>query len=232
MAFRRQPVALSAILPRVVGGSPARPSGVIDEMTWRRAVGVHVAKRTRPMRIEDGRLWVKVATSAWAQELSLLSATLVKRLAEMGIKVTDVRFRVGKIEPLARVPDEHARIRSRAPTPAALPRALGEQIAAVPDPEVAAAIAAAAAQNLAWQRAQSDVVEKRPSPTPALRGGVTRVLPATGAPVRRVDAQDAVTSAPRAAPDPRYAARGSARSGPGWRPGPAASPGSRGSRRG
>jgi hypothetical protein len=128
------------------GGSGPPP---IDEVAWRRIVGLGVALRSRPLRVARGTLWVRVASSAWAQELSLLQSTLVERLAAQGLRVERVRFQVGEVAPPARPP------RVEAPPPAApkadLPEELVRALEGVGDDELRRTLAEAAALNLAWQ---------------------------------------------------------------------------------
>jgi Dna[CI] antecedent DciA-like protein len=135
--------------PKPGGGSFAAGPPPVDEVAWRRVVGLGVALRSRPLRIARGTLWVRVASSSWAQELSLLQATIIDRLAAYGVRVEKVRFQVGEVGPPARAP------RVEAPPPAApkaeLPEGLARALAEVGDPELRATLAEAAAINLAWQ---------------------------------------------------------------------------------
>jgi hypothetical protein len=131
------------------GGSFAAGPSPVDEVAWRRIVGLGVALRSRPLRVARGTLWVRVASSSWAQELSLLQHTIVERLASYGVRVERVRFQVGEIGPPARAP------RVEAPPPEApkaeLPAELAAALAAVADDDLRKALADAAAINLAWQ---------------------------------------------------------------------------------
>ncbi|HEU4533138.1 MAG TPA: DUF721 domain-containing protein [Polyangiaceae bacterium] len=157
----RGPVALEALVAGWAGGpagskgpagyapgfSPA-PSPV-DEVAWRRVVGMGVALRSRPLRVVRGTLWVRVASSSWAQELSLLQGTIIDRLAAYGVRVERVRFQVGDVGPPNRAP------RVEAPPPAApkadLPEELVRALAAVEDEELRRTLTEAAGLNLAWQ---------------------------------------------------------------------------------
>ncbi len=166
MAARRRkargPVALEDLVAGWVDapGAPAPKGAVggasfaagpppVDEIAWRRIVGMGVALRSRPVRFVRGTLWVRVASSAWAQELSLLQSTLVARLATYGLKVEHIRFQVGEIAPANRAP------RVEAPPPKApkaeLPGELVRALEAVGDDELRQTLADAAALNLAWQ---------------------------------------------------------------------------------
>lgn len=113
---------------------------------WRDAVGERVAARSRSRKIADGVLTVVVASSTWAQELSLLSSTIISRLREQGVVVQSLRFLVGPVEPIEAEPAFPA----VAKVP--LPTSLLEQLDAVEDTELRAAIADAAAYSLGQKR--------------------------------------------------------------------------------
>ena len=109
---------------------------------WRRAVGDRLAQKTHPERIADGILTVRVPSSTWAQELSLLSEVVLQRLGAAGHRVQKLRFQVGT----GRVaPDPPVTVVRRAPLPAWLLATL----ARIDDPELRDAIAEAASLNLA-----------------------------------------------------------------------------------
>jgi len=109
---------------------------------WQRAVGERLAQKTYPERMQEGLLTVRVPSSTWAQELSLLSDVVLERLRAAGHRVQKLRFHVaaGKspLEPPVTV------VRRTA-----LPGALAATLARVDDPELRAAIADAASLNLA-----------------------------------------------------------------------------------
>lgn len=132
-------------------GTPPPPSteDVVDEITWRRLVGVGIAKRTRPISLSRGVLLVQVGSSAWAQQLSMLTDTIRERLADKGLAVRSLRFRVGPVEPLRREPAKVVIVRE-APR-ATLPPELRQTLADVADPELRAVLERAASTNLAWQ---------------------------------------------------------------------------------
>ncbi len=119
----------------------------IDHERWRRIVGERVAERTRPGKIQRGVLTVYVASSVWAQELSLLSSAMKDRLAEAGFAVNEVRFRVGDIgERVVTAPS--APLPARAIPKIALPDDLAQRLERVDDPGLRAVIAEAAAYSL------------------------------------------------------------------------------------
>ena len=130
---------------------PSAPWGkpAIRERTWREAVGGRIADRARPVELIRGTLMVRVATSVWASELSLLSEQLIARLCERGVPVTSVRFHVGPVERYGDPPDP--RQRRAVPASVALPGELEMATLAVSDDELRECIAGAARANLAWQ---------------------------------------------------------------------------------
>ncbi|HEX4475650.1 MAG TPA: DciA family protein [Polyangiaceae bacterium] len=132
----------------------------IDHERWRRIVGERVAERTRPGKIQCGVLTVYVASSVWAQELSLLSSAMKDRLAEAGFAVDEVRFRVGDL-------GERVVATPSAPPPAretpksALPDDLARRLERVEDPALRAVIAEAAAYSLGRRAARAPIAIPR-----------------------------------------------------------------------
>lgn len=108
---------------------------------WQNAVGEKLAQRTHPERIADGVLTVRVPSSTWAQELSLLSQVVLDRLKAGGHSIQRLRFHVSPSPPQPEIPVTTVR---RAELPAGLQRS----IAQVADPELRGLIAEAAAYSL------------------------------------------------------------------------------------
>ncbi|MCS6901914.1 MAG: DUF721 domain-containing protein, partial [Polyangiaceae bacterium] len=79
-----------------------RPSNV-DDATWRRVVGPGVVRCAMPLRLREEVLTVRVSSSAWAQQLSMMREILCERLKEAGYKVRDLRFNVGPVHPPRRL---------------------------------------------------------------------------------------------------------------------------------
>jgi hypothetical protein len=129
--------------------SPVWSKPAVRESTWRDAVGVRIAERAQPVELSRGTLWVRVATSVWANELSLLSEQLMSRLRERGVPVERLRFKVGAID-LHGGPPEVRRRRAALPSPR-LPGEVEDRLADVCDDELRERIADAARANLAWQ---------------------------------------------------------------------------------
>jgi hypothetical protein len=148
----KAPEALGNVLARAGEDRFAPSRAPMPPHVWLAAVGPRIAERTRPVAIEDGTLVVRVASSAWASELSLLSDALLARirkvLAPGGPRVSALRFRVGQIEP----PERPAELRrALVPAPVPLSPALTRALAKVQDEELRAAIEEAARVTLAWQ---------------------------------------------------------------------------------
>lgn len=141
------PEAIGVVIDRSGEDRFASTRAPIAEHAWRRAVGARIADRAKPISLENGVLVVKVATSAWAHELSLMKVDLLRPLATHGVK--DIRFKVGTIE-APRQPTEQRKSRA-VPTPAVITGELAANIAKVEDPELRELIAIAAGSSIAWQ---------------------------------------------------------------------------------
>jgi predicted nucleic acid-binding Zn ribbon protein len=73
-------------------------AGIIEE--WAELVGPQIARVTQPDSISpDGVLRVRVATAAWANELSLMSPRILARLnAGRSGRVKEIRWAPGPLE--------------------------------------------------------------------------------------------------------------------------------------
>lgn len=145
----KRPETLEGILDRAGEARHGKRPAPIGVREWSDAVGPRVASRALPIALERGVLTVKVVTSAWAQELSLLEPEVVAALRDRGHAVVRLRFRVGAL-PLPERPVERSRY-AKVPPPAALPADLEAALASVDDRELREAIASAARANLGWQ---------------------------------------------------------------------------------
>ncbi|MGK3968261.1 DUF721 domain-containing protein [Sorangium sp. So ce1667] len=215
---------------------------------WEAAVGSRIAARARPLKLERGVLHVRAASSTWAQELSMLGDAITTQLRARGLPVQSLRFRVGKVEPVARPPwREEVR---PAPKEAPLPFEVRRELGKVADPELRDAIAKAASRNLGWQEAEASASPRKPpppispaapppashatsraaAPTPRAAAPSPRAAapsPRAAAPSPRAAAPSpraASTPPPRAAPPPASRAAAPARKAPGGDPPPATSP--------
>lgn len=71
-------------------------------LKWPEIVGGEIAKRTRPEFLKNGTLFVRVAESVWAQELTFQKDVILNRLKRYVPEkdaVTDVKFVVGVLSP-------------------------------------------------------------------------------------------------------------------------------------
>lgn len=185
----RAPESIETVIDRAGEDRFARNRPVVGERIWRDAVGLRIAERARPLSLERGVLTLRVTTSVWANELSLLAPTILERLRAQSVPVRELRFRVGPIEPPARPPER--RTTRIIPGPAPIPPELEALLANVDDDELRAAIADAASANLSW-RAHVET----PPPLPVSQRAQPASLP---------DPTAAPTEAPRDARAPRYA---------------------------
>src|SRR3954462_12622397 len=148
---RIDPEPIASVLLRASGGEP-RDGAPLPPRAWHDAVGDRVARRTRPMRLENKVLTVRAATAVWAQELSFIAPTIVKRLVALGFDVESLRFRVGPIDAPDRTP-RPPRVKS-VPFARPLSTELSRELDRVGDDGLRETIARAAASNLAWQAAR------------------------------------------------------------------------------
>ncbi len=182
---------------RVPGAVETAPIAYRD---WEAAVGSRIAARARPFRLDRGVLYVRTATSTWAQELAMLAEPIRAQLRARGIAVDALRFRVGHVDAPERPPSRDE-VRT-SPPEVPLPRDLRAEIARVADPELRAAIAHAAGKNLGWQSTLAPRPAKPAEPPPP---------PATSPPsAARAPRSAGTGSAPpaRTSPPARGAPRG------------------------
>jgi hypothetical protein len=149
------PEPLESVLDRAGENRFARKKLPIPLARWRLAVGPRVADRTRPIALERGVLIVKVVTSVWANELSMLATQIIERLktpgpnGAPGIDIQSLRFRVGPLEVEEGISQKRAY--RRIPPPVPLTPELEHSIARIEDDELRTLIDQTARANLAWQ---------------------------------------------------------------------------------
>ena len=143
------PEPLGAILSRSGENRFARVRPPVSAQVWRDAVGPRIADRARPVWLHDGLLVLRVPSSVWAHELSLLAEEVCGRLRQRGVDARTLRFRVGPLPPIER-PVER-RVARTVPTERVIPPEVARALLAVEDEGLRAAIGRAAAANLAWQ---------------------------------------------------------------------------------
>jgi hypothetical protein len=149
----REPLAapepLDAILSRAGESRFARVRPPVPAKLWRDAVGARIAERARPEWLHNGMLVLRVASSVWAHELSLLADDVCARLRRFGIDARTLRFRVGALPPVDRPPER--RVARSVPVERTIPAELVRALDRVHDDTLRTAIAQAAGANLAWQ---------------------------------------------------------------------------------
>lgn len=149
------PEPLAEVLERAGENRFARRKLPIPLAQWRAAVGPRIADRARPIALERGVLVVKVVTSVWANELSMLAPQIIAKLAEPapngspGIEVKSLRFRVAPIDVVEGLSQ---RVDYRqVPPPVPLAPDLERALTRIEDDDLRAMIERAARANLAWQ---------------------------------------------------------------------------------
>ena len=102
---------------------------------WEDAVGETLARKARPTKIHNGKLFVTVSNSALMQELQFSKTTVRDRLnAQLGTKVVqDIMLVIGRV----RDPG----MRPTPPMQRSLPRFTELQVPALNNPELEAALA-------------------------------------------------------------------------------------------
>jgi predicted nucleic acid-binding Zn ribbon protein len=99
---KTQPTPLAAALTsyfRQAGLTKrVQQAGIIEE--WAELVGPQIAAVTAPESVTpDGVLWVRVATAAWASELSMMSPRILARLnAGRSGRVKEIRWLAAGME--------------------------------------------------------------------------------------------------------------------------------------
>ena len=97
----KRPVQIAALLETVFAGKPAQKR--IREAKawqfWEEAVGAHIASKATPVAFRDGTLTVRVSSSAWMQQLSLMKRDIIGQLNDaIGYPlVIDLFFRQGTV---------------------------------------------------------------------------------------------------------------------------------------
>jgi hypothetical protein len=102
-------------------------------------VGARIRARARAERLRGRTLYIRVASSAWSQELHVLRASILERLRGVpgGEEVHDLRFQVGDVESLPTWNATPSASDAKHASPnAAPPNALLDAIAEIPDPEL------------------------------------------------------------------------------------------------
>lgn len=120
---------------------------VVPYSVWRQALGVQVAAQAEPIRIEGDVLWIRVASSLWANELALLERDIRRELAKGGVFVKRLRFSTGPVHK----PDAPIERRTERTVPklSKLPADMRAMLGEVEDEELRASISGAMQSHLA-----------------------------------------------------------------------------------
>ena len=101
--------------------------------------GPRIVARARAERLRGHTLVVRVASSAWSQELHVLRAAILERLSatEGGAGITELRFQVGDVEALPEWGAELApTVHTQAPGHPSVPPDLRHALASILDPDL------------------------------------------------------------------------------------------------
>lgn len=173
-------VPLSSLLEETRARTASNSGRIIDHESWRRILGDRIAQHSMPHACRGQVLTVAVASSVWAQELSLLMPDIVGRLKAAGYAVSELRWQVQPIRQAAPSRSKRAKVVPLAQLPAELESAIGK----VTDGELRDAIKQAAAHVIGRQQA----IPIRSSATPRASRALQSAEPRTS-PQDRADAE-------------------------------------------
>jgi hypothetical protein len=91
-----RPTLLGDLVQQTEPGKAAAQR-ILSRSIWEEVAGVGFARRTRPLRVHRGTLFVVVASAGWAQELALVERVIIERLAKRGIEIERLRYEVGEV---------------------------------------------------------------------------------------------------------------------------------------
>lgn len=137
-ARMKYPAPIADLIASVFAGKPVQKR--LHELkiwqVWEEAVGPQIAAKAKPAGIRDGILVVKVASSPWMQQLSLMKPEIMGQLNSMAGEqlVKEILFKAGAVAPQRKEPAASPR------TPRTLrpeeEQWLQEQAAVIDDPEL------------------------------------------------------------------------------------------------
>lgn len=70
---------------------------LLSEAAWAAIVGQDIGARSRPVTLvgaERNTLLIEVKSAAWAQQIGFLSARIVSKLRDRGVKAEHLRLRI------------------------------------------------------------------------------------------------------------------------------------------
>ncbi len=96
----REPQKLSDVLPGLLKklGLEERAADVTLGPLWKDAVGPGLADHTKPMRFQNGCLWVVVDAPVWKMELErYYKGKILQKLCAKDARIKNLRFQVGSL---------------------------------------------------------------------------------------------------------------------------------------
>ena len=69
---------IDSVVARMNASTKLKASSIFNH--WEEIVGREIAKRSRPKKLVSGILYISVSNSIWANELSLMSEGLIKKI--------------------------------------------------------------------------------------------------------------------------------------------------------
>lgn len=167
---RKPLVRLASLLNETRTKAAINSGQLIDRETWRRILGDRIAQHSVPRTCRGKTLTVAVASSVWAQELSLLMPDIIRRLQGAGYDVADLRWQV---QPLPSKEPRPKKATSSLPL-AQLPNELVLALGKIQDVELRLAIQEAASHVMARQQ---QVASATPRDAQALQSAEPRISP-------------------------------------------------------
>lgn len=104
----KYPAPVANLIISVFAGKPVEKR--LHELriwqVWAEAVGPQIATKAKPAGIRDGILTIKVSSSSWMQQLSLMKPDIIAQLNILAGEqlVHDILFKSGRVDPLKEAP--------------------------------------------------------------------------------------------------------------------------------
>jgi predicted nucleic acid-binding Zn ribbon protein len=142
-------MAIADLLGAAFRGKPAEKR--LEEgkiwLVWNEAVGKQIAAKARPVSLRDGILTVAVSSAPWMQQLTFLKQGMIEKINErLGRElVRDIYLKAGQLPSLPHQSEPRKKPERR--LTADETRRIGEQTAAISDPELREAFASILARD-------------------------------------------------------------------------------------
>ena len=109
---RREPMTIGSVLDTCLDQAAGRPGAAAIWRVWGDAVGPHIARHARPVRLRGRTLVVAVSSAPWMQELQLLKPAIRTqinaRLPEAMVSDLQLLLTQGESDPRPSPPARHA----------------------------------------------------------------------------------------------------------------------------